>query len=181
MSWTRLELVDAILAYLVREWWRLVRSDGQRLGKTKLQKLVYFCKASGVPMPYTFDMYYYGPFSQELAEDMDRLEILGLVERREEKDGPADYRPGQRADEAISCYAGALREYDTSIGRTIMAFGPMSARELELHATVHYVRGSGGRERSLDQTVEAVRVVKGSRFSPEEIRSAFEYLRRVGF
>lgn len=181
MSWTRLTLDDAMLAYLVREWWQSLRSDGQRLGKTKLQKLVYFCKASGVPMPYTFDMYYYGPFSQELAEEIDRLEILGLVEGGQENNGPVDYYPGPGAEEVISQYKSALEKYVGDIRRTIRAFGSMSVKELELHATVHYVRGSGGRERSLDQIVEAVRAVKGSRFGPEEIQAAVKYLERNGF
>ncbi len=170
-----------MLAYVVGEWRRSVRGEGQRLGKTKLQKLVYFCKVAGVPMPYTFDMYYYGPFSQDLAEDMDRLEVLGLVESREETEAAVDYRPGRRADQAISSYAAALGDYEERIRRTITAFGMMPARDVELHATVHYVRRSGGRVRSEDQTVEAVRALKGSRFSESEIRTAIRYLEAAGF
>jgi uncharacterized protein YwgA len=55
------KIADALLAYLIKSF----NEAGDRtLGRTILQKLCYFAKASGVPLPFRFEIYHYGPFSQ---------------------------------------------------------------------------------------------------------------------
>lgn len=170
-----------MIAFVVQEWHQLAQERGLRLGKTKLQKLVYFSKVAGVPLPFDFEIYYYGPYSQELAEEMDRLEVLGLVESAKDAELGVDYRPGDKVDEAISWYTDRLQSYAGKIRRTIEVFGNMHAKALELHATVHFARQSGGRVRTVEETIEAVRNLRGNRFSEEEIRKAIEYLDANGF
>lgn len=69
-----------------------------------------------------------------------------------------------------------LQSYAGRVRRTIEVFGNMHAKALELHATVHFARQSGRRVRTIEETIEAVRNLKGNRFSEEEIRKAIEYL-----
>lgn len=181
MSWLRPDLHDVMVAFVVREWHRLTQEPSQRLGKTKLQKLVYFSKVAGVPLPFDFEIYYYGPYSQDVAEEVDRLEVLGLVEGVRDTEGAVHYRPGNKLEETVSRFMGGLESYTSKIQRAIKVFGNMPAKVLELHATVHFVRRSGGRMRTVEETIEAVRSLKGNRFSEEEIRSAIEYLESNGF
>lgn len=49
--------------------------------KTKFQKLIFLAKQENkLQTEYTFDWYFYGPFSRQLAEDLDMMIRLGLIE-----------------------------------------------------------------------------------------------------
>lgn len=181
MKWLEPEVHHALLAMVVKEWHRLVPGHVHKLGKTKMQKLVYFLKASGVPLPFDFDIHYYGPYSQELAEEMDWLEVLGLVDSARDGNVGVDYRPGDAMEEAMSRYREYLEKHSAAIRRTIEVFKDMSVRDLELHATVHFVRKSGGRTRSVEETLDGVKSLKGDRFREDEIRGAIRYLEANGF
>ena len=55
-------------------------------GRTRLQKIMYLLKKLYVKdLPYTFKPYYYGPYSDELQDDLKLLVDVGLVkeERKE--------------------------------------------------------------------------------------------------
>lgn len=47
--------------------------SGSSLGRTALQKLVYFSKVAGVPVPCSFSIYNYGPFADKVAASVDSL------------------------------------------------------------------------------------------------------------
>ncbi len=59
----------------------------RRLGKTQLQKLVYFLQKSGVPLGYEYEIYHYGPYSFELSDDMDSLDSLGVLNVESDPNG----------------------------------------------------------------------------------------------
>ena len=42
-------------------------ADKGYLGRTALQKIVYFLQISGVPMRYRFDIYHYGPYCDRIT------------------------------------------------------------------------------------------------------------------
>src|SRR5580704_10076574 len=66
------KVADALVAYLIKSDKSV---SSKTLGRTILQKLCYFAEASGVPLPFRFEIYHYGPFSQEI---FDRAESLLL-------------------------------------------------------------------------------------------------------
>lgn len=45
-----------------------------------MQKVCYFLKAKGVPLDYAFEMYHYGPYSQELYFRLEELVADGIIE-----------------------------------------------------------------------------------------------------
>lgn len=49
-------------------------------GAVRLQKLVFLAREEGVPFGYHFNSHFRGPFSRELARDLDLLVDLGFVE-----------------------------------------------------------------------------------------------------
>ena len=55
----------------------LIQSLGKQEGVSKIviQKLVYFLSESGLPLHYYFEPQKYGPFSVQLAQDLDDLEF----------------------------------------------------------------------------------------------------------
>jgi uncharacterized protein YwgA len=44
--------------------------DNGYLGRTALQKILYFLQTSGVPMRYRFDIYHYGPYCDRITRDV---------------------------------------------------------------------------------------------------------------
>lgn len=55
--------LEALIAYLVDRT-AIIR------GKKAIQKLVYFCSEAGVPVYASFRMHIYGPYSNEVAEEI---------------------------------------------------------------------------------------------------------------
>jgi uncharacterized protein YwgA len=51
----------------------LVQNAQARLGKTQVQKLVYFAQDCGIPLEYKYEIYHYGPYSFELSHDLGSL------------------------------------------------------------------------------------------------------------
>ena len=43
------------------------------LGRTAIQKLAYFAQATGVPVPCSFEIYNYGPYSDQVTFSVDGL------------------------------------------------------------------------------------------------------------
>jgi len=57
----------------------LVQNAPSRLGKTQVQKLVYFAQQSGMPLQYKYEIYHYGPYSFELSHELGSLDSLGVI------------------------------------------------------------------------------------------------------
>ncbi len=56
--------------------------DGVR-GRKKLQKMIYIAQALGYPFREDFTLYWYGPYSHELASELRRMEELSILNERQ--------------------------------------------------------------------------------------------------
>ncbi len=77
MAIPRLEILKETLEYL--------QKSGVPLTKITIQKALYFVKATGLPVGYSFEPYYYGPYSAELAEDLDDLCFWDQLKKKDDK------------------------------------------------------------------------------------------------
>ena len=66
------DLCSAFMAAIVRSYEQYV-GGSHYLGRTAVQKLVYFAKALGVPIPCSFEIYTYGPYSDKVTFSVDSL------------------------------------------------------------------------------------------------------------
>ncbi len=133
---------------------RYIISEFHTVGKTKLQKTVYFAQeALGIPMDFEFTMHYYGPFSRELemlTTEMNYLDSLDItyfssggrygseIKIREETDKIEIHR---KYRDKIHGLLDVIRGYDAS--------------EMELCATIHFIN-SILEERGISNTRERV-------------------------
>jgi len=86
---------NALVACLIKQY----KDESRRpLGRTILQKLCYFAKASGVPLPFRFEIYHYGPFSQEIFDRTEDLLSDGVIEDWSGDPGQSNYVPGSTFD-----------------------------------------------------------------------------------
>lgn len=162
-----------------------VRMHGRgRLGKTAVQKLVYFLQElHGVDVGYDFPLYTYGPYSSDLMYDLDVCDGMGGVAIQYQ---PAingyDIKPGPIADKVRREAGEFLRDNAAAIDAVVSEFGSCSARDLELRATIVFAEREGrrrGQPLTRATLVERVAEIK-PHFSRAEISGALDSLARRG-
>jgi uncharacterized protein YwgA len=131
-------------------------------------------KLKNVYVGYDFTFYTYGPFSSDLAADLDYLNTLGGVQIDYEpainmygiSPGPNTARLTEKALEFLDNNKAAIDEI-------VNRFGNRQAKELELLATLVYVAKSGLTEEG--PLTGKVKELK-PRFDMTEIRAALKQL-----
>jgi len=137
----------AIIRYLV--------DNLKDVGKIKIQKLIYFlqfiCK---VPLGYVYKMHYYGPYSDELNDD---LIVMQSNENVKIEVDPSGYGyhiiPGT---EAVAIDENVLTKYSEQIDKCLGEFGDFSPNQLEIISTLHfvkYVAGVSDEKKVIEKTV----------------------------
>jgi uncharacterized protein len=150
----------------------------RRLGKTQLQKLVYFLQAAGVPLGYEYEIYHYGPYSFELSYDMDSLDSLGVLK--------VDSDPsGFGFDISLGKFSERFKldsKYKKKLDRVILELGSDNPARLEVKATIHFVKSVLGQcdEDSQSKIVKKVKALK-PRFTEEFIKQCYSDLRRASW
>src|SRR5437762_8697011 len=92
------DLTHAVVAYLVKRYNELAQGT---LGRTILQKLCYFAKANGVPLRFRFEIYHYGPFSQEIFEVTEDLLVDDVISDASNVPGKSRYVPAENCDTVL--------------------------------------------------------------------------------
>ena len=141
---------------------RVVRNS-RDIGKTKIQKVLYFLQESlGVPLNYRFRMHYFGPYSDEIDNALSLSKSLGRIDIQPDSGGfgyhvtPVeidddtpwqDYDPSKDSDIEISV---------ADIDKTIGILAEIDTPQIELYATIHFVYHHKS-ELSKTQTVTTVK------------------------
>lgn len=116
----------------------LVDKLGEIRGKKAFQKYVYLAQALGIPMNYSYRMHFYGPFSEELADefiqDIQKNQVLTIS-----PDNQYIYKPGSNYEvESLRGYQ-VLKKYQAQLDLFLELFGDKSPSDLELFATIHFI------------------------------------------
>jgi hypothetical protein len=159
----------AVMSTLIR------RVEGS--GKTKIQKLLYFLQdAFGVALGYKFRMHHYGPFTNEIERDLSTLRALDCIDITPDTDGYGFHVSSRQEGDAL--FSEPNKEDQAKLTEVIEVLGGSDAKELELLATVHFVRNL--RHRS--PKPEILEVVSGlkPKFSLDVIESAYSFLVQRG-
>ena len=142
-------------------------------GKTKLQKLLYFSQeAIGAPLEYRFRMHHYGPFAEDIENDISFMKAIGHLNVQLDSSGFGYHiKPASSEqipwDEELDKYKGRLTD---AIGK----LGMLDVPELELWATVHFVQELL-KEPTKGKVIENVSRLK-PRFSLQTIGAAYDQL-----
>lgn len=150
-------------------------------GKKALQKLVYFCAEAGVPISANFRLHIYGPYSNEVAE-----ELVEAVTKEIVKISPDGYTfsKGVLADKYIDGDRENIEANREKIQKVLDKFGGLSPLDLELYATVHFItialREAYG-QATEEKVVREVYRAKGDKFGVQKIKSAYKDLSNWGW
>ena len=145
------------------------------LGKTQVQKLVYFLQEVGVPLKYTYEIYHYGPYSFELSAEIGSLDSLGVLKVESEPSGYGfDISLGKFA-ERFTFDSKYRRKLDLVLDR----FGVKTAAQLEVMSTIHFVNRVM-KKRSQNTGPAVLKKVKAlkPRFTDEFIKACYLDLQR---
>ena len=126
------------MAAIVRSYEHYVGSN-HYLGRTAMQKLVYFAKAVGVPIPCSFEIYTYGPYSDTVTFSVDSLLADDVLEDiSKDPQSYSNYRLGANASEILNTYERLISPHREKIDAVVKSLGSFKPHELELIATLHF-------------------------------------------
>jgi uncharacterized protein len=175
----------ALLAKVVKEAADVAQKQGGYLGRTAIQKIVYFIQVLNVPMRYRFEVCHYGPFCNTILGDLEWLiadEVIADSSPDPEK--YSKYTPGPSCDELIARHSAKLDEYDNTVKSTVKALLPLKADHLELIATLDYsfreLTAIDGKKPSKTNVIARFRDFKGERFKEAEIAETYDRLEQAG-
>jgi hypothetical protein len=145
-------------------------------GKKALQKLVYFCAEAGVPIYANFRLHIYGPYSNEVAEELGEAVTSEIV-----KVSPDGYS-FSKGSSCAKYFARDREDIEVNrekIQRVLDVFGGFTPLELELYATIHFIATALSEaygEVTEERVVKEVYRAKGNKFNVQRIKSAYQDL-----
>ncbi len=176
---------QALVALVVQEGAQALQASAEGyLGRTALQKILYFLQVFGVPMRYRFDVHHYGPFCAHILSDVDDM-ILDeiIVDKSLNQHKYSNYRAGDGADALIANFSEELRPHRQTVHDIVSALTPWTPDNLELLSTMHYsfreLQVSLQRAPTKKELVRRFREFKPDRFDNDEIDEAIKCLKQA--
>lgn len=155
------------------------------LGRTALQKILYFLQISGVPMRYRFELYHYGPFCDLIPRDVEWLLADGVL--KDISPNPAkysNYRTSDDAPELMDLHKEDLDKHRETIDTVVKALLPLQPDHLEMLATLdylyHQLRAGGGDGPWKARVIDRFMQVKKDKFPRPDVSSSYDTLVRAG-
>lgn len=129
----------ALLARVIDEAGK-TRTKGY-LGRTALQKVMYFLRVLGVPTRYAFAIHHFGPFCEDVGADMELLIADGIViDKGEPGQRYSNYAIAdvERAEHLQDRHRDFINQHSRAVETVVAVFGGLGPDDLELYATLHY-------------------------------------------
>ena len=162
-------------------------SPGKVLGRTAIVKLPYLLQElQGLSLGYDFRLYTYGPFNNEVLNNLTSAESLGAVTVKTvlyQVGYGYEIRVGPAAEAIKAKAADWLREHSRQLAAVAREFGACSASDLELGTTILYAdREFAARHEAVTQDVlvRKVRAVK-PHFSEAVVQAKVRELQGKGY
>jgi len=156
-------------------------------GKIVIQKLLYFIQeATGVDLGYSFSFYHYGPFSEELARDIQIMEFNQLIiTSSDPKDrGYSIHLNEKEAEELIRECSSLISDNQDKIDKVLEDFGRYKPSHLELEATIHFIHKDlrlQGKESDIRQKVINLTKKMKPKFNQSVISDGYDRLEELKY
>ncbi len=151
---------------------------GPRLGKTAMQKLLYLLQEGfDVDLGYRFGFYTYGPYEAAVMRDIDFAAELGMLKVEYDPDTGYQIAPGESAGQLEPFRPQVLEQLGNRLDRLMEHFGGFNARELELRATLLYIKEDEPAVSDEELCARAHRLKP--KYLMEEIQEAATQLRQI--
>lgn len=161
----------ALVAFLIAQ----AAQARNKLGKKAIQKKVHLIhELGGVDTGYRFSFYTYGPFSANLAGDLDVIANSGGAKvSYDERDNHYQIDPAENTERMIQRGKEFIEKNRAAIEGVLETFGSRTAKGLELFSTIAYLHRHARQEEFEDdhKLAEHVRSLK-PKYSETEIEKA---------
>jgi uncharacterized protein len=164
----------------------MVELAPSRLGRTAIMKLVYLLQTlKGVPLGYSFGLYIYGPYENDVLNDLGQAESMRAVRSSvipHPKGYGYEFSPGPARDRVKSLAGPELAKYRDAIAWALDEFGSKTAGDLELLSTIIYADREASQRRRCLPVAELCRQVREikPRFAQEYISASIASLAEKG-
>jgi len=172
------DLNSAFLTEIVRAFEQ--HHANHYLGRTAMQKLAYFSKALGVPIPCSFEIYNFGPYCDTITFAVESMIADDLIQDISTNQKYSNYRLKPGAPKFSHEIESAVAPYKTKIANVVRTLGKFDPAQLELLATLHFIdrkikslNGNPDKQTVMNQFFR----VKGDKFSAQEVSSWYEALK----
>jgi uncharacterized protein len=165
-----------LVAYLAKKW-----GPTDKLGRKAFQKIVHIATELGdVPTGYRFSFYTYGPYSRELAADLEYAEAIGAVSSSVDgATGAYDIKAGKSADKFVTQANEFLAIHFARLDKIYESFAGQSARSLELYSTLIFLESREPQSEHFDESiVSKVKQLK-PKYTRPEIEHTFKKLKEI--
>lgn len=173
-----------LLALVIREAAKAAKEKRGYVGRTAVQKIMYFLHVKGVPMGYRFDLYHYGPFSDKVISDIEWLVADDVIAEQSQKpEKYSNYAPGEGAEEFLAKFSQALAPVALQVEKTVSLLAPMKPEKLELLATLDYIyrqEKSAGKKPLKQAVLSRLQKVKPDKFAQEVVEQAYDEMIEIG-
>lgn len=171
------DLCSAFLTTIVKSFEE--RHGSRYLGRTAMQKLTYFSKVLDVPIPCSFGIYTYGPYSDAVTFSVESLLADDVLVDRSSSAKYSNYRTGANAAELLSAYADQIKPYGQTIDKVVDALSEFEPNELELIATLHFIarrQKQRAGKLSRESVIAEFKAIKKDKFDDSAINSWYDAL-----
>jgi uncharacterized protein YwgA len=168
--------IDKCVLFVLKNLQAEVEKEGRFFGKTITQKAFYFLKeALGVNLPFTYVFYHYGPYSSDLQNTIEKLELYGLLRITTAPTGLGySFQVSERGLKEIQDFEPPANFLENT-KRIQALIHKREPKELELLSTIHFAQKTHNPENDGD-LVSIVKYLK-PRFETQEINEKIEFLR----
>jgi hypothetical protein len=154
------------------------------LGRTALQKIMYFLVRRGLPLDYHFDIYHYGPFCQDVYHNVEWLIADGVVRDASENQAKySNYVPDSQMDALLEKFESQVKEHEPIVDEVVSIFAELPPEDLELIATLDYLyqeeRAKQIHPPKKDTVVARFLEVKGDKFGEKRLSYIYDILAKA--
>jgi uncharacterized protein YwgA len=150
------------------------------LGRTAMQKLAYFSQAVGVPIPCSFEIYNFGPYSDAVTFTVESMIADDILKDTSSSPKYSNYRINSHASAFDNKIISTVAPFRKRINNVVKVLGKFEPAQLELIATLHFI---GRKIESLGDVPSKEKVlaqffrVKGDKFHASEVSSWYDSLK----
>ena len=169
---------QALLAAVIEEAGTVAKEQDSYVGRTALQKVMYFLKVAGVPMGYRFEIHNFGPFCDSILSDAEVLLADDvIVDRSSNIKKYSNYAPGNSSPELIEMHGAEIEKCRPQIRNVVQKLVPLKPDHLELLATLDFayrwIKASGTPGPFHDRVVDRFVEIKKNKFPRSVVEQTY--------
>jgi uncharacterized protein YwgA len=172
------DLCSAFLVEIVRAFEK--HHKNHYLGRTAMQKLSYFSQALGVPIPCSFEIYNFGPYSDTITFNVESMLADDILNDASPNQKYSNYRLKCDDPEFETSISESVLPHRKTIEKVVKVLGKFEPAQLEVLATLHFIAKkiqSLGGQPTKPEVMSQFFEIKRDKFPPAEVSSWYDSLK----